>query len=125
YFQVGLITVVGLAAKNAILIVEFATELRGRGLTIRNAAIEAARERLRPILMTSFAFILGVLPLMLASGAGAASRHSIGTGVFAGMLFATTIGIFFIPLVFKVIRQIAEGRAARSKPAHLLATEAA
>src|SRR5437773_1461006 len=124
YFQVGLITVVGLAAKNAILIVEFANALRARGMGIREAAIEAARERLRPILMTSFAFILGVLPLMLASGAGAVSRHSIGTGVFAGMLFATTIGIFFIPLFFKVIRQIAEGRASPAKSgARALATE--
>jgi multidrug efflux pump len=111
YFQVGLITVVGLAAKNAILIVEFATHLREQGLGIREAATEAARERLRPILMTSFAFILGVLPLMIASGAGAASRHSIGTGVFAGMLFATTIGIFFIPLFFRLIRGLAERRA--------------
>jgi multidrug efflux pump len=115
YFQVGLITVVGLAAKNAILIVEFATHLRAeRGLSIRDAALEAARERLRPILMTSFAFILGVLPLMLASGAGAVSRHSIGTGVFAGMLFATTIGIFFIPLFFRIIRGLAERR--RTQP---------
>jgi multidrug efflux pump subunit AcrB len=114
YFQVGLITVVGLAAKNAILIVEFANELRGRGMSVRDAAVEAARERLRPILMTSFAFILGVLPLMLASGAGAASRHSIGTGVFAGMLFATTIGIFFIPLFFRVIRDLAETRSRRA-----------
>jgi multidrug efflux pump len=113
YFQVGLIAVIGLAAKNAILIVEFANELRGRGLTVREAAIEAARERLRPILMTSFAFILGVLPLMLASGAGAASRHSIGTGVFSGMLFATLVGIFFIPLFFGVIRNLAEWRAPR------------
>ena len=80
-------------------------------MTIRQAATEAARERLRPILMTSFAFILGVLPLMLASGAGAVSRHSIGTGVFAGMLFATTIGIFFIPLFFRIIRGLAEGRS--------------
>jgi multidrug efflux pump subunit AcrB len=110
YFQVGLITVVGLAAKNAILIVEFASHLRGEGMSIRDAALEAARERLRPILMTSFAFILGVLPLMLASGAGAVSRHSIGTGVFAGMLFATTIGVFFIPLFFRIIRGLAEGR---------------
>ncbi len=116
YFQVGVIAVVGLAAKNAILIVEFATELRGRGMSIREAALEAARERLRPILMTSFAFILGVLPLGIATGAGAASRHSIGTGVFAGMLFATMIGIFFIPLFFEIIRGIAERgtRAVRS-----------
>ena len=112
YFQVGLITVVGLAAKNAILIVEFANHLRGEGMSIREAAMEAARERLRPILMTSFAFIFGVMPLMLASGAGAASRHSIGTGVFAGMLFATTIGILFIPLFFSVIRRLAEGKVA-------------
>src|SRR5678816_1694756 len=126
YFQVGLITVVGLAAKNAILIVEFATHLRDeRGLSIRNAAVEAARERLRPILMTSFAFILGVLPLMLASGAGAASRHSIGTGVFAGMLFATTIGIFFIPLFFRLIRGVAEGRAKKKEAAPAVAAEGA
>ncbi len=110
YFQVGLLTVVGLAAKNAILIVEFANELRAQGMSIRQAAVEAARERFRPILMTSFAFILGVAPLVIAGGAGAASRHSLGTGVFAGMLFATTVGIFFIPLFFRVIRGIAEGR---------------
>jgi hydrophobe/amphiphile efflux-1 (HAE1) family protein len=108
YFQVGLITVVGLAAKNAILIVEFANEIRGRGVSLREAAVEAARERFRPILMTSFAFILGVSPLVIASGAGAGSRHSLGTGVFAGMLFATTIGIFFIPLFFSTIRGLAE-----------------
>jgi len=125
YFQVGLITVVGLAAKNAILIVEFATHLRDeRGLSIRDAAVEAARERLRPILMTSFAFILGVLPLTLASGAGAASRHSIGTGVFAGMLFATTIGIFFIPLFFQVIRRLAERRSTRATHGGAPAAEA-
>jgi hydrophobe/amphiphile efflux-1 (HAE1) family protein len=108
YFQVGLITVMGLAAKNAILIVEFATSLRNQGLSIAEAAMEAARERFRPILMTSFAFILGVFPLTIAGGAGAASRHSLGTGVFAGMLTATTVGIFFIPLFFAVIRGIAD-----------------
>ncbi len=110
YFQVGLITVVGLAAKNAILIVEFANEMRHRGVDLREAAIEAARERFRPILMTSFAFILGVAPLVIASGAGAGSRHSLGTGVFAGMLFATTIGIFFIPLFFRLIAGLADLR---------------
>jgi multidrug efflux pump subunit AcrB len=108
YFQVGLIVVIGLAAKNAILIVEFANELRSQGLTVREAAVEAARERLRPILMTSFAFILGVVPLLVASGAGAQSRHSIGTGVFFGMLFATTVGIFFVPSFFAEIRMLSE-----------------
>jgi hydrophobe/amphiphile efflux-1 (HAE1) family protein len=108
YFQIGLITVVGLAAKNAILIVEFANELRAQGVPIRQAAVQAARQRFRPILMTSFAFILGVAPLVVAGGAGAASRHSIGTTVFSGMLIATTIGIFFIPLFFRVIRGLVE-----------------
>ena len=114
YFQVGLIAVVGLAAKNAILIVEFANDLRGRGLSVREAAMQAARERFRPILMTSFAFIFGVAPLMFASGAGAASRHSLGTGVFAGMLTATMVGIFFIPLFFAVIRGLGERWTSRA-----------
>ena len=116
YFQVALLTVVGLAAKNAILIVEFANAMRERGLSVREAAMEAARERFRPILMTSFAFIFGVAPLMIASGAGAASRHSLGTGVFAGMLTATTVGMFFIPLFFAVIRGLGE-RFSRRAPA--------
>jgi multidrug efflux pump subunit AcrB len=113
YFQIGLITVVGLAAKNAILIVEFANDLRKHGHGIRASAVEAARLRLRPILMTSFAFILGVSPLVIAQGAGAASRHSIGTCVFAGMLFATMIGIFFIPLFFYVLRGLSDRRTLR------------
>jgi multidrug efflux pump len=108
YVQVGLITVVGLAAKNAILIVEFAHELRDQGVPVREAALQAARQRFRPILMTSFAFILGVSPLVFAGGAGAASRHSIGTTVFGGMLVATTVGIFFIPLFFEVVRGLVE-----------------
>ncbi|MGH7647148.1 MAG: efflux RND transporter permease subunit [Gemmatimonadaceae bacterium] len=108
YFQIGIITVVGLAAKNAILIVEFASEQRALGKSVRDAAVEAGRERLRPILMTSFAFILGVVPLVIAGGAGAVSRHSIGTAVFAGMLFATSIGILFIPLFFALIRRASE-----------------
>jgi len=111
YFQVGMIAVIGLAAKNAILIVEFASKLRAQGLSVQEAAIRAARQRLRPILMTSFAFILGVVPLVVAGGAGAISRHSIGTGVFAGMLVATLVGIFFIPLFFSVIAGFTKNRA--------------
>ncbi|HEY4321703.1 MAG TPA: multidrug efflux RND transporter permease subunit [Gemmatimonadales bacterium] len=110
YFQVGLITVIGLAAKNAILIIEFATSLRASGRSIMDSAREAARERFRPILMTSLAFIAGVSPLLLAGGAGAQSRHSLGTGVFFGMLIATSVGVFFIPLFFTVIRRLAEPR---------------
>jgi multidrug efflux pump len=118
YFQIGLLVVVGLAAKNAILIVEFADQLRGQGRSIRDAAIEAAHERFRPILMTSFAFILGVGPLLLATGAGAQSRHSIGTGVFFGMLAATTVGVFFIPLFFYLIARLGErGLLRRRAPA--------
>jgi multidrug efflux pump subunit AcrB len=110
YFQVGLFAVIGLAAKNAILIVEFATDLRGHGMSIREAAVEAARERFRPILMTSLAFILGVAPLVVAGGAGAGSRHSLGTSVFFGMLGATSLGVFFIPLFFYSIRSLVERR---------------
>jgi multidrug efflux pump subunit AcrB len=116
YVQIGLIVVVGLAAKNAILIVEFANELRAQGRSIRQAALEAGRERLRPILMTSFAFILGVTPLLTSSGAGAASRHSIGTGVFFGMLVATGVGIFFIPLFFTAIKALSERGLPRREP---------
>jgi multidrug efflux pump len=101
YLQIGLVTLVGLAAKNAILIVEFAAHLhREGGMTLRDAAVEAARLRFRPIVMTSLAFILGVLPLALSTGAGAGSRHSIGTGVIGGMLAATFIAVLFIPLFF-------------------------
>ena len=101
YFQIGLLTLVGLAAKNAILIVEFAVELnRKEGMSYFDAAVEAARLRLRPILMTSFAFILGLVPLAIASGASANSRHSIGTGVIGGSLAATIIAVFFIPMFY-------------------------
>ncbi len=103
YFQIGLVTLIGLSAKNAILIVEFASQNYASGKSLTDAAIEAARLRFRPIIMTSLAFILGVFPLVIASGAGAASRHSIGTGVFGGMLAATFLAIFFVPLFFVMI----------------------
>ncbi len=115
YFQIGLVTLIGLAAKNAILIVEFANKLYEDGRSLSDAALEAARLRFRPIVMTSMAFILGVVPLVIASGAGAASRHSIGTGVFGGMLAATFLAIFFVPLFFVVIRKLLD-RGGRSLP---------
>jgi multidrug efflux pump len=100
------VTVIGLAAKNAILIVEFAVEGQQKGMTLRDAVLTAARLRLRPILMTSMAFILGVFPLVISSGAGAASRHEIGTGVIGGMLFATFLGLLLIPVFYVVVRQL-------------------
>ncbi|HKX54299.1 MAG TPA: multidrug efflux RND transporter permease subunit [Nitrosospira sp.] len=106
YFQIGLVTLIGLSAKNAILIVEFANQRYAEGESLLDAAMEAARLRFRPIIMTSMAFILGVFPLVIASGAGAASRNSIGTGVFGGMLAATFLAIFFVPLFFVVIRKM-------------------
>ena len=102
YFQIGLVTLIGLAAKNAILIVEFASQRYRQGLSAYDAAMEAARLRFRPIIMTSLAFILGVLPLATSTGAGSASRHSIGTGVIGGMLAATFIAILFVPLFFRL-----------------------
>ena len=103
YFQVGLLTTIGLSAKNAILIVEFAKELYDKGMGLGEALVEAARLRLRPILMTSLAFILGVLPLVISSGAGASSRNAIGTGVMGGMISATVLAIFFVPLFFVLV----------------------
>ncbi|MFC0396920.1 efflux RND transporter permease subunit [Paraburkholderia rhizosphaerae] len=106
YFKIGLVTVVGLAAKNAILIVEFAVEGQARGMTLYDAVLEAGRLRLRPILMTSMAFILGVAPLVLSTGAGAASRHEIGIGVIGGMLFATFFGLMLIPVFYVTVRML-------------------
>jgi HAE1 family hydrophobic/amphiphilic exporter-1 len=110
FCQVGLIMLIGLAAKNSILIVEFAEQLRSQGRTIVEAAVESARIRLRPILMTSFAFILGVLPLAFATGAGAGARNSIGTAVAGGMVASTFLSIVFIPVLYVVIRTLAPGR---------------
>ena len=111
YFQIGLVTLIGLAAKNAILIVEFANQRYEHGLSLFDAAMEAARLRFRPIIMTSMAFILGVVPLVIASGAGAASRHSIGTGVLGGMLAATFLAVFFVPLFFVLVRKLSSRAA--------------
>ncbi|OQA32521.1 MAG: Efflux pump membrane transporter BepE [Betaproteobacteria bacterium ADurb.Bin341] len=108
YFQIGLLTLIALSAKNAILIIEFAVLERAQGLSPSEAALKAARLRFRPILMTSFAFILGVVPLVFASGAGAGSRHSIGTGVLGGMLAATVLAVFFVPLFYQSIERLGE-----------------
>jgi multidrug efflux pump len=111
YFKVGLIAIIGLSSKNAILIIEFARELQAKGMSLYDATLEACRLRFRPILMTSIAFILGVLPLAISSGAGAQSRHAIGTGVIGGMLGATILAVFFIPVFFVVIRRYFPGKA--------------
>ena len=117
FCQVGLVMLIGLAAKNSILIVEFAEQLRAQGRSIVDSAIEAARIRLRPILMTSFAFILGVLPLAFATGAGAGARNSVGTAVAGGMLASTFLSIIFIPVLYVIIRTIAPGKARNAQPA--------
>jgi multidrug efflux pump subunit AcrB len=118
YFQIGLVTLIGLAAKNAILIVEFASQRHQQGLSVYDAAMEAARLRFRPIVMTSLAFILGVLPLATSTGAGSASRHSIGTGVIGGMIAATFVAILFVPLFFSLLTRRKSGRreADRARP---------
>jgi HAE1 family hydrophobic/amphiphilic exporter-1 len=108
YTQIGVVLIIALASKNAILIVEFARELRLEGRSIREAAVQASRLRLRPILMTSFAFILGVLPLVWATGAGAASRQALGTAVFGGMITSTVLAVFFVPVFYVAIQGLVE-----------------
>jgi HAE1 family hydrophobic/amphiphilic exporter-1 len=110
YTQIGIVLIIALASKNAILIVEFARELRSHGRSITEAAIEASRLRFRPILMTSFAFILGIVPLLYATGAGAASRRSLGTAVFGGMIAATVLAVFFVPVFYVLMQRLAEWR---------------
>ena len=109
YFQVAMLTTIGLASKNAILIVEFAKEYVEAGQNVIEATLHAVHDRLRPILMTSLAFGLGVLPLAVATGAGAGAQRAIGTGVFGGMLAGTFLGIFFIPLFFVVVQRVFHG----------------
>ncbi len=113
YTQIGIVLIIALASKNAILIVEFARELRGRGHSILEAAVEASRLRFRPILMTSFAFILGIVPLLRATGAGAASRRALGTAVFGGMIAATVLAVFFVPVFYVLMQRLAEWRKPR------------
>jgi len=116
YFKVGLLTTIGLAAKNAILIVEFAKDRLEQGMGLIEATLEAARLRLRPIVMTSLAFILGVVPLAIATGAGSAAQNAIGIGVLGGMLSATLLGIFFVPSFFVVVKRLSN-REKREKTA--------
>ncbi|MFN3883737.1 MAG: efflux RND transporter permease subunit [Rhodocyclaceae bacterium] len=118
YFKVGLIAIIGLSAKNAILIIEFARELQEQGRDLIEATLEACRLRFRPILMTSIAFIFGVLPLAISTGAGANSRHAIGTGVMGGMFTATLLAVFLVPVFFVVVRRIFPGHARHRVEAH-------
>jgi len=117
YTQIGVILLIALASKNAILIVEYAREQRMQGMEILEAAVEAARLRFRPILMTSFAFILGVLPLVLATGAGANARRSIGISVFSGMLASTCLAVLFVPSFYVVLQRFEEYLKRRKAPA--------
>ena len=110
FFKVGLITLIGLSAKNAILIIEFARQLMHQGHNVIEATLMASKQRLRPILMTSLAFTLGVVPLMLAKGASDSTQHAIGTGVFGGMISGTLLAIFFVPVFFVVITRFIETR---------------
>jgi HAE1 family hydrophobic/amphiphilic exporter-1 len=117
FTQIGLVMLIGLASKNAILIVEFAEQLRARGLSILDAVVEAARIRLRPILMTSFTTVLGVLPLVLAGGAGQAGRRSVGTTVFGGMIAATLLNLLFIPVLYLLVEAARARRGASTREA--------
>lgn len=123
FFKIGLITIIGLAAKNAILIVEFAVMERKQGKTLRDAVISAAHLRFRPILMTSFAFIMGVLPMAISSGAGANARHAIGTGVIGGMFFATFLGLLLIPVFFVAVRRMLGDKMDEPSKEYLLEQE--
>jgi HAE1 family hydrophobic/amphiphilic exporter-1 len=125
YTQVGIVLIIALASKNAILIVEFARDLRNQGRSILEAAVEASRLRFRPILMTSFAFIFGIFPLVYATGAGAAARQSLGTAVFGGMIAATVLAVFFVPVFYVVMQRLSEWRTRKKQPAQAPAAKPA
>ena len=108
FCQVGLVMLIGLASKNSILIVEFANQLREQGQSLTESAIEAAKTRFRPIVMTSLAFIVGVFPLVIASGAGSAARNSMGTAVFGGMIVSTFLSLFIVPVIYVVVHQLVD-----------------
>jgi multidrug efflux pump len=118
YFKVGLIAIIGLSAKNAILIIEFARELQEQGKDLIEATLEACRLRFRPILMTSIAFMFGVLPLAVSTGAGANSRHALGTGVIGGMFTATVLAVFLVPVFFVVVRRFFPGGVRHTRRHH-------
>lgn len=120
YFQVGLLTIVGLSAKNAILIVEFAKERVDSGQDVVSATLQACRLRLRPIVMTSLAFGLGVMPLALGSGAGSGSQHAVGTGVVGGMITATVLGLLFVPLLYMIVYRVFSRRTHVQSDAEVL-----
>ncbi len=115
YTQIGIVLIIALASKNAILIVEFARDIRARGVDIPEAALRAARLRFRPIVMTSFAFILGVVPLVTAEGAGAAGQRALGTAVFGGMIASTLLAVFFVPVFFVVFQRLGERCSRRER----------
>jgi multidrug efflux pump len=115
YFQIGLLVLIGLGAKNAVLRVTFAVDLRKQGLSVMDATIQAGEERLRPIIMTSLAFIFGVLPLAIATGAGANARHSIGTGIMGGMIGEATLAMLYVPLFFYIFDKLSERSGAKKE----------
>nr|HMN57806.1 efflux RND transporter permease subunit [Ottowia sp.] len=121
-FQIGLITVIGLSAKNAILIVEFAKDLQAEGMSVVQASLAAARLRFRPILMTSLAFILGVVPLYVATGASSGSQREIGTGVFWGMTIGTSLAVILVPVFFLIVRSLFRGKP-EDKHKHTIASD--
>jgi len=118
FFKIGMVTVIGLSSKNAILIIEFAVQQLQHGKTLAEATVEAARLRFRPILMTSFAFIMGVTPMAISTGAGANARHALGTGVIGGMMFATFLGLLLIPVFFVVVRRALGDKLHQPSPSH-------